>query len=109
MRTIGERRRSICCGKFRTAGLTTAWIELAVASRTDAYLQESVSAANARIEELINRSFEELFPRPEGASPFYELIPHIVCLILEGMALEGMTLNSELTTKILTALKTFKP
>ena len=88
---------------------TTAWIELAVASRTDAYLQESVSAANARIEELINRSFEELFPRPEGASPFYELIPHIMCLILEGMALEGMTLNSELTTKILTALKTFKP
>jgi hypothetical protein len=32
-----------------------------------------------------------------------------MCLILEGMALEGMTLNSELTTKILTALKTFRP
>jgi AcrR family transcriptional regulator len=89
--------------------LTTAWIELVGASRTDAYLQQSVSAANDRLTELINRSFEELFPRPEGASPFYELIPHIVCLTLEGMALEGMTLNSELTTKILTALKTFKP
>lgn len=88
---------------------TTAWIELAVASRTDAYLRESVSAANARIEELINRSFEELFPRTDDASPHYEVIPHIVCLTLEAMALEGMTLNSELTTKILTALKTFKP
>lgn len=89
--------------------LTTAWIELVVASRTDAYLRESVSAANARIEELINRSFEELFPRTDDASPHYEVIPHIVCLTLEAMALEGMTLNSELTTKILTALKTFKP
>jgi len=37
------------------------------------------------------------------------LIPHIICLTLEGMALEGMTLNSELTSKILTALKTYKP
>lgn len=89
--------------------LTTAWIELVVASRTDAYLRESVTAANARVEELINRSFEELFPRTDDASPHYEVIPHIVCLTLEAMALEGMTLNSELTTKILTALKTFKP
>ena len=88
--------------------LATAWMELVVASRTDSYLRESVSAANDRVTEFINQSFEELFPRPEGASDFYELIPHIVCLMLEGMALEGMTLNSELTTKILTALKTFK-
>jgi AcrR family transcriptional regulator len=88
--------------------LATAWIELAVASRTDSYLRESVSAANDRATEYINRSFEELFPRTEAASPYYELIPHIVCLTLEGMALEGMTLNSELTTKILNALKTFK-
>jgi len=87
---------------------TTAWIELVVASRTDSYLQQSVSAANDRISDFITRSFEELFPRPEGASAYYELIPHIICLTLEGMALEGMTLNSELTTKILTALKTYK-
>ena len=88
--------------------LTTAWIELVVASRTDSYLQASVSAANDRVSEFINRSFEELFPRTAGSSAFYEVIPHIVCLTLEGMALEGMTLNSELTTKILTALKTHK-
>jgi AcrR family transcriptional regulator len=88
--------------------LTTAWIELVVASRTDSYLQKSVSAANDRIAEYINRSFEELFPRSEGASIYYEVIPHIVCLTLEAMAFEGMTLNSALTTKILTALKNFK-
>jgi AcrR family transcriptional regulator len=88
--------------------LGTALIELMVASRTDSYLQASVGAANERIGELINRSFQELFPRPEDAHADYDLIPHVVCLVVEGMALEGMTLNSELTTRILTALKTFK-
>jgi AcrR family transcriptional regulator len=88
--------------------LATAWIELIVASRTDSYLRESVRPASDRVAEFINRSFEELFPRPENAGAYYELIPHIVCLTLEGMTLERMTLNSELTTKILTALKTYK-
>ncbi len=88
--------------------LTTAWIELVVASRTDSYLQKSVSEANDRVSEFINRSFEELFPRTDAGNPHYEVIPHIVCLTLEAMAFEGMTLNSELTTKILSALKTFK-
>ncbi|MGB9379157.1 MAG: TetR/AcrR family transcriptional regulator [Candidatus Binatus sp.] len=88
--------------------MASAWIELVVASRTDSHLQASVSAANDRITEFINRSFQELFPRSAGSSAFHELIPHIVCLTLEGMALEGMTLNGELTTKILTALKTYK-
>jgi len=86
----------------------SAWIELVVASRTDSYLRESVSAANDRSTRFIERSFKELFPRPDTANPDYELIPHIVALILEGMALEGRTLNSELTQRILNVLKTFK-
>ncbi len=44
----------------------------------------------------------------EGASADYELAPHIAVLALEAMALEGMTMNSELTQRILTALRTFK-
>ena len=79
-----------------------------VASRTDSYLRESVAAGNDRVAEFIDQSFKELFPHPEGASADYELIPQIVGLILEAMALEGMTLNSELTTKILAALKSYK-
>jgi AcrR family transcriptional regulator len=86
----------------------TAWIELIVASRTDSYLRESVSAANDRSLEFIDRSFKELFPRPEGASAEYDLIPEVVLMLLTGMAIEGQALNSELTAKILTALKTFK-
>ncbi|MGB8681594.1 MAG: TetR/AcrR family transcriptional regulator [Candidatus Binatus sp.] len=86
----------------------TAWIEICVASRTDSYLRESVSAAKDRAAELIDRSFRELFPRPAGAPTEYDLIPEVVLLILQGMALEGQALNSEFTTKVLTALKTFK-
>jgi AcrR family transcriptional regulator len=87
----------------------TAWIELVVASRTDAYLRESVTAANNRSGEFIDRSFRELFPPNEGTIAHYDVIPHILVLAIEGMALEGMTLNSELTGKILNAFKTFKP
>lgn len=88
--------------------LMTAFTEMVVASRTDAYLRESVSAANDRAAQFIEKSFKELFPRPDTANPDYELIPQIVGLILEAMALEGRTMNIELTTRILTLLKTFK-
>lgn len=88
--------------------LMTAWIELVVASRTDSYLRESVTAANDRAAEFIDRSFKELFPRPAGAGSDYELIPQMIVLLLEGMALEGKTLDQKLIERILIALKTFK-
>lgn len=88
--------------------LMTAWIEIIVASRTDSHLRESVSAASDRATEFIDRSFKELFPRPAGAGPDYELIPQIALMLLEGMALEGPTLDQKLIERVLTALKTFK-
>jgi AcrR family transcriptional regulator len=88
--------------------LMTAFIELLVASRTDAYLRESVAAANDRAAQFIDQSFKELFPRPDSADPDYELIPQFVALILEAMALEGSTMNPQLVAKILNLLKTFK-
>ncbi len=86
--------------------LTTAWLELMVASRTDSYLRESVSAVNGRMAEFIDQSFKELFPRPDSAGADYELIPQIVFLILEAMALQGKTMNPKLTARVLDALKT---
>jgi AcrR family transcriptional regulator len=86
--------------------LATAWIELMVASRTDSYLRDTVTAVNDRMAEFIDQSFKELFPRPENAGPDYDLIPQMVILILEAMALEGKTLNLKLTERILNALKT---
>jgi len=86
--------------------LMTAWIELVVASRTDSYLRGAVTAVNDRMEEFIDQSFKELFPRPASAGADYELIPHMVTMILEGMALEGKTLSLKLIGRILNALKT---
>ncbi|HYK65090.1 MAG TPA: TetR/AcrR family transcriptional regulator [Patescibacteria group bacterium] len=86
----------------------TAWIELVVASRTDLYLRESVSAAHYRSWEFIERSFNELFPRPAGAGADRELIPLLVLLLLDGMALGGKTFDPKLIERVLTALKTFK-
>jgi AcrR family transcriptional regulator len=88
--------------------LATAWIELVVASRTDSYLRGAVTGVNDRMAELIDQSFKELFPRPEGVGSDYELIPHMVIMILEAMALEGKTLDLKLTDRILNALKTTK-
>jgi AcrR family transcriptional regulator len=88
--------------------LATAWIELVVASRTDSYLRDTVTAVNDRMAEFIDHSFKELFPRPAGAGADFELIPQMVVLILEAMALEGKTLNLKLTERILHALKTAK-
>ena len=88
--------------------LMTAWLELMVASRTDSYLRESVRGVNDRMVAFIDQSFKELFPRPDAASPDYELIPQIVVMILEAMALEGKTLNPGLAARILNALKNFK-
>jgi AcrR family transcriptional regulator len=89
--------------------LMTAWTEIIVASRTDSYLRETVTAATDRSIEFIAQSFKELFPPPEGAGDFYDVIPNMVIMLLTGMALQEHTLNRELWTKILTALKTFKP
>ncbi len=89
--------------------LATAWLELVAASRTDSYLRESVSAANGRMAEFIDQSFKELFPSPDSAGADYELIPQIVFLILEAMALQGKTMNPKLTARVLDALKTVMP
>ena len=79
-----------------------------VASRTDSYLRESVSAANGRMAEFIDQSFKELFPSPDSAGADYDLVPQIVFLILEAMALQGKTMNPKLTARVLDALKTVK-
>jgi AcrR family transcriptional regulator len=109
--TDEDDRRSMAIDLFweiANGPLMTAFIELVVASRTDAYLRESVAAANDRAAQFIEKSFKELFPRPDSANPDYELIPQIVALILEAMAFEGRTMNPQLVARILGLLKTFK-
>jgi AcrR family transcriptional regulator len=67
-----------------------AWLELAVAARTDALLQPKVAALTTRFSENVSRTFRELFPRPEGAAPYWELAPTFTFALLEGLALDAM-------------------
>jgi AcrR family transcriptional regulator len=110
LNNVNDRRAMAIDLLWETANgpLATAWIELVVASRTDSYLRGAVSAVNDRMAEFIDRSFKELFPRPANAGADYELIPQMVVLIIEAMALEGKTLDLKLTGRILNALKTAK-
>jgi AcrR family transcriptional regulator len=86
--------------------LETAWLELVVASRTDTYLRDSVRAVNNRIGEFVDKTFKELFPKPNSDGTDYELIPHVVILLFDGMAVAGKTLSPVLSERILHALKT---
>ena len=110
--TSEDHRRTVAIDllwEIAEGRLATAWIELVVASRTDSYLRESVSAVNDRMAEFIDQSFKELFPRPDAAGDDYELIPQIIVLILEALALQRNTVNPARTARILAALKTVKP
>ena len=67
-----------------------AWLELAVAARTDPMLKPKVAALTTRFTENVSRTFRELFPRPEGAAPYWELAPVFTFALLEGLALDAM-------------------
>jgi AcrR family transcriptional regulator len=66
-----------------------AWLELAVAARTDPVLQPKVAALTTRFSENVSRTFDELFPRPDNA-PYWHLAPTFTFALLEGLALDAM-------------------
>lgn len=67
-----------------------AWLELAVAARTDPQLKPKVTALTARFAENVARTFHELFPRPAGRGPYWDLAPTFTFALLEGLALDAM-------------------
>lgn len=67
-----------------------AWLELAVAARTDPLLKPKVAALTTRFTENVTRTFRELFPRPAIASPYWDLAPAFTFALLEGLALDAM-------------------
>jgi AcrR family transcriptional regulator len=67
-----------------------AWLELAVAARTDPLLKPKVAALTTLFTENVRRTFGELFPRPAGAGPYWDLAPTFTFALLEGLALDAM-------------------
>ena len=67
-----------------------AWIELAVASRTDPELRPHMLVVTERHAEAIEASFRALFPPPADPNLFYEVAPKFVTALLDGLVLHRM-------------------
>jgi AcrR family transcriptional regulator len=64
-----------------------AWLELAVASRTDPELRTHFTATTDRLMETVRGTFRDLFSAPDTPNPFYEVAPTFVFALLDGLAI----------------------
>jgi AcrR family transcriptional regulator len=69
-----------------------AWLELVVAARTDPQLKPRVTALTSRFTENVSRTFNELFARPGGAPPYWDIMPVMTFAFLQGLALDAMVM-----------------
>lgn len=69
-----------------------AWIELAVAARTDPNLRQHLDNVDERFEARTREAWAQLFPDgdelPDG---FYDVAPSFMFTVLQGLAVERMT------------------
>ena len=66
-----------------------AWLELAVAARTDAELRPHVVAATERVMRRVHQTFHEIFPNPPGVNVVDDP-PKFVFAVLNGISIEKM-------------------
>lgn len=71
-----------------------AWLELAVAGRTDPTLGRRVRELGTRTAQNIARTFRELFPAPAAPNPFYDVAPQYAFALLQGLALDRLLVTS---------------
>jgi AcrR family transcriptional regulator len=74
--------------KMHRSPMFRAWLELAVASRTDKRLRAVVRRVNERFNRQIEQAFRELFPRPGNARFTYGVVPFVTFFTMAGMAIE---------------------
>ena len=67
-----------------------AWLELAVAGRTDATLGRRVRELGSRAAMQVERTFRQVFPPPDVVNPFYEVAPRFAFALLQGLALDRL-------------------
>jgi AcrR family transcriptional regulator len=68
-----------------------AWLELAVAARTDPELHQHVARVSQDFNANVDATFRELFPPPaDGPTPFYEMAPSFLFALFEGLAINRL-------------------
>ncbi|GIW44608.1 MAG: TetR family transcriptional regulator [Candidatus Binatia bacterium] len=70
-----------------------AWLELAVAARTDPSLREVVGDLSRRFADMIEATFLQLFPPQETPDTLYSAIPAFVVAFFQGLALDNEILG----------------
>lgn len=69
-----------------------AWLELAVAGRSDDKLGRRVRELGVRIGLEVDKTFRELFPAPATANAFFDVAPRFAFAVLQGLALDRLLL-----------------
>jgi AcrR family transcriptional regulator len=64
-----------------------AWLELAVAARTDPDLRDRLTTVTRHFSQSVADTFHELFPVPAGGSPVHDVAPKFIFALLDGLAL----------------------
>lgn len=89
-----------------------AWLELIVASRTDAVLKKKVNAIAGKWTESVDSTFREIFGLPRTPDrPAFALAPLVTMTMMEGLAVEKLARSDDPTVepRILRALQTLAP
>lgn len=68
-----------------------AWVELAVAARTDAELQPHAHAVSERHREEVEAMWQAIFPDPEGTNPFSGVAIKFLLALMDGLVLQRMS------------------
>ena len=83
-----------------------AWLELAVAARTDTELRSAVTELTERLRVLVTQTFHELFGEAGDEHPFFAVAPRFIFALLDGLALERIAGSGEAEiTRVIDAVK----
>jgi AcrR family transcriptional regulator len=83
-----------------------AWLELAVAARSDPELRIAVHGLTQRMRTLVDDTFRDLFPAGRTTDPFFAIAPRFTFALLDGLALERISgIDETQLAQVIDALK----
>jgi AcrR family transcriptional regulator len=84
-----------------------AYLELAVAARSDPELRVAVRTLTQRLRTVIDETFRDLFPAGNPDDPFFAIAPRFTFALLDGLALERVSgIDETQLVQVIDALKT---
>jgi len=83
-----------------------AYLELAVAARSDPELRVAVRTLTQRLRTVVDETFRDLFPATEPDHPFFAIAPRFTFALLDGLALERASgIDESQLVQVIDALK----